>query len=275
MRTEMGNRLVGSGTNALASSIIMVCRPRSMDAETISRKRYLSELEQELKECLDEMIGGTGGTSPLAPVDLAQSAIGPGIGVFSRYKAVLQADGSAMAVREALVLINKAVDEYLNHAESDMDSDTRFCVDWFQQYGFETAAFGEANVLASAKGTSVEGVVEAGVAEAKAGKVRLLRIKEYDAAWDPTSDRRLPIWEACHQMARALQVSESEAGKLLGRMPEKADSVRQLAYRLYTVCERKGWSEDAGHYNALVANWHAIVETVQAIGVSGTQDSLL
>jgi putative DNA methylase len=275
MRTEGAGRLIAKDTNALASSIVLVCRPRPTDAPTVSRKQFLKELNETIPIALEAMVGGEEGISPVAPVDLAQAAIGPGIGLFSSFSVVLEADGSPMKVKEALVLTNKAIDEYFSHVESDMDSDTRFCVDWFQQYGFETAAFGEANVLASAKGTSVEGVVEAGVVEAKAGKVRLLRIMEYDANWDPTSDRRLPIWEACHQMARALLVSESEAGKLLARMPEKADSVRQLAYRLYTLCERKGWSEDAGYYNALVANWHAIVEASQKSGLARTQGSLL
>lgn len=275
LRTERLARSIGIGANALASSILLVCRPKSADAETISRKRFIQELESEVSEGLEIMIGGETGASPIAPVDLAQAAIGPGIGVYSRYAAVLEADGKKMDVRDALVLINKAVDEFLTHAESDMDSDTRFCVDWFQQYGFQTSAFGGADVLARAKGTSVEGLVEAGVAEAKGGKVRLLKIADYSTDWDPAADRRLPIWEACHQLARALQVSESEAGRLLSRMPEKAEPVRQLAYRLYTVCERKGWAEEAGHYNALVTSWHAIADAAQKVGTIGAQGSLL
>jgi putative DNA methylase len=275
MRTEGSGRLVAKGTNALASSIVLVCRPRSVSAPTVSRKQFLKELDETVPVALEAMVGGVEGVSPVAPVDLAQAAIGPGIGLFSSFSAVLEADGSPMSVRDALVLTNKSVDEYFTHVESDMDSYTRFCVDWFQQYGFDTAAFGDANVLASAKGTSVEGVVEAGVAEAKGGKVRLLRIEEYDPEWDPSKDRRLPIWEACHQMLRALQRSESEAGSLLGRMPDKTESIRQLAYRLYTVCERKGWTIEAGHYNALVASWHAIVEAAQKSGLAGTQESLL
>lgn len=275
MRTEMGSRMIGAGTNALASSIVLVCRSRPSSAQSISRKLFLKELDEAISEGLSDMVGGTGDVSPVAPVDLAQASIGPGIGVFSRYVAVLEADGSAMSVHDAMILINKAVDEYFSHVESEMDSDTRFCVDWFQQYGFETASFGGADVLARAKGTSVEGLVEAGVAEAKGGKVRLLKIGDYAKDWDPASDSRLPIWEACHQLARALQSSESEAGRLLARMPEKSEPVRQLAYRLYTVCERKGWAEEAGHYNALVTSWHAIADAAQKNGTIGAQESLL
>ena len=142
------------------------------------------------------MIGGTEAASPIAPVDLAQAAIGPGMAVFSKYKAILEADGKPMSVHNALILINKSIDEYFSDAESDMGNDTRFCVDWFQQYGFKPGPFGEADVLARAKGTSVEGVAEAGVLDSKAGKVRRLKVTEYPADWDPKTDDRIPIWEA-------------------------------------------------------------------------------
>jgi putative DNA methylase len=193
-------------------------------------------------------------------VDLAQAAIGPGMGIYSKYKAVLEADGSPMTVHTALILINKAVDEYFSHVESDMDADTRFCVAWFQQYEFKAGAFGEADVLARAKGTSVDGVKNAGVVEAGSGQVRLLRVKEYPSDWDPTADGRTPVWEALHQMIRALNISEAVAGELLAKMPNKAEPIKQLAFRLYTLCERNGWAEDARDYNNLAISWHAIVE---------------
>jgi putative DNA methylase len=274
MRTELSNRMVGSGTNALASSIVLVCRRRPDDAPTISRKQFLRELDDTLPEALEEMIGGSEGVSPIAPVDLAQAAIGPGMAVFSRYEAVLEADGPPMSVHNALILINKAIDEYFSQAESDMDSDTRFCVAWFLQYGFAAGQFGEADVLARAKGTTVDGVQQAGVVESGMGRVRLLRLDEYPAEWDPKIDKRVPVWAACHQLCRALRASETEAGRLLARMPDKGEPVRQLAYRLYTQCERKGWAEEARSYNELITAWPAILDEARRIGESGKQMEL-
>ena len=270
MRTELSNRMIGMGTNALASSIVLVCHPRPADATTVSRREFLSELKHTLPLALAELQQGN-----IAPVDLAQASIGPGMAVFTKHKAVLEADGSPMAVRAALIHINKAIDDYFSEAEGDMDADTRFCIGWFQQYEFAEGPFGEADVLARAKGTAVDGVRDAGVIHAGKGKVRLLRVKEYPASWDPTKDSRLPIWEACHQMCRALGESESEAGALLARMPDKQDAIRQLAYRLYTICERKGWAEDARAYNELVTSWPAIVEQSLKAGHKGSQMSLL
>ncbi len=274
MRTERTARSISIGTNALASSIILVCRKRPANAQTISRKQFLRELDDTLPESLAEMIGGSKGVSPIAPVDLAQAAIGPGMSVFSKYENVLEADGSPMSVHNALILINKAIDEYFSQAESDMDSDTRFCVDWFLQYGFTTGPFGEADVLARAKGTTVDGVEQAGVIKSGSGKVRLLHLNEYSADWDPTIDKRVPVWEGCHQLCRALQTSETEAGRLLARMPEKGESIRQLAYRLYTQCERKGRTDDARNYNGLITSWHAILEESRKAGEKGTQMNL-
>ena len=274
MRTENKTRLVGMVTNALASSIVLVCRKRDADAPAISRKQFLRQLEEELPEALEAMIGGREGATAVAPVDLAQAAIGPGMAVFSRYSAVLEADGSPMPVRTALTIINKAIDEYFSHAEGDMDADTRFCVDWFQQHGFGAGVFGSADVLARAKGTSVNGVREAGAVASGGGKVRLLAVDDYAADWDPTTDKRVPVWQACHQMARALAESESAAGALLARMPEKTEPIRQLAYRLYTVCERKGWAEEARVYNGLIASWHAIVEASHQAGHKDEQIGL-
>ena len=270
MRTELSNRMIGMGTNALASSIVLVCHPRPTDATTVSRREFLSELKHTLPLALAELQQGN-----IAPVDLAQASIGPGMAVFTKHKAVLEADGSPMAVRAALIHINKAIDDYFSEAEGDMDADTRFCIGWFQQYEFAEGPFGEADVLARAKGTAVDGVRDAGVIHAGKGKVRLLRVKEYPTSWDPKKDSRLPIWEACHQMCRALGESESEAGALLARMPEKQDAIRQLAYRLYTICERKGWAEDARAYNELVTSWPAIVEESLKTGHKGSQMSLL
>jgi len=246
--------MVGSGTNALASSIILVCRKRSDTAETISRRELLRELNQVLPEALDEMTRGAGeDRSPVAPVDLSQAIIGPGMAVFSKYAAVLEADGTPMTVKTALQLINRFL------AEDDFDGDTQFCLHWFDQYAWGEGAYGEADVLARAKATSVAGVSEAGVVVSGAGKVRLRKPSEYPADWDPTTDTRLPVWEALHQLIRALRDGgESEAGRLLAVIKGKTDAIRQLAYRLYTLCERRGLAEDARAYNELVTAWEQV-----------------
>ncbi len=263
--------------NALASSIVLVCRKRDASAPSIPRRQFLRELKEELPEALDTMIGGKKGATVIAPVDLAQAAIGPGMAVYSRYSGILEADGSKMSVRDALIQINKVVDEFFNEAEGDMDSDTRFCIDWFMQYGFKTGLYGEADVLARAKGTSVDGLVLAGGVDSRAGKVRLLKLSEYPEGWDPRKDQRTPTWEALHHMIRVLrQGGESEAGKLLARMAARSDGIRQLAYRLYTLCERKGWAEEARAYNELIASWHDTTMTAhQATGRREVQRSLL
>ncbi|MFC1762347.1 DUF1156 domain-containing protein [Planctomycetota bacterium] len=255
MRTERSARSRGQGSNALASSVVLVCRKRLSNAESISRRRFLRELNAALPEALDEMTRGVEGEqSPVAPVDLSQAIIGPGMAVFSKYSAVLEADGEPMTVRTALQLINRFL------AEDDFDKDTQFCLHWFEQYGWNEGVFGEADVLARAKATSVDGVYEAGVVERGGGKVRLLRWSEYPTDWDPAKDLRTPVWEALHHLIRGLkQGGESDAGKLLAGVQSQAEAARQLAYRLYTLCERKGWAEDARAYNELITSWSAIV----------------
>ncbi len=259
MRTENATRMIGSGTNALASSIVLVCRPRSVTASTISRRAFLRELNQVLPEALDEMTKGSGDDrSPVAPVDLSQAIIGPGMAVFSKYSAVLEADGTPMSVRTALQLINRFL------AEDDFDHDTQFCLSWFGQYGWKEGKFGEADTLARAKGTSVDGVKQAGVLYATGGVVRLLKWAEYPTDWAPGADTRLPIWEVLHQLIRLFKTEgESGAGGMLAAVQSKAEATRQLAYRLYTLCERAGWAEDARAYNEIVTSWGAI-ETAAA-----------
>ncbi|EWH01928.1 DUF1156 domain-containing protein [Halomonas sp. BC04] len=195
MRTEMGNRMIGSGTNALASSIVLVCRKRETNAESISRRNFQRQLREEMPEALETMIGGETGQAPIAPVDLAQSAIGPGMAIYSKYEAVLNQDGSKMSVHDALVLINRAITEFLSPDSGNFDADTQFCASWFDQYAWSAGPFGEAQVLAQAKGTTVDGVKEAGVVESGSGKVRLLKWGEYQSEWDPTTDKRTPVWE--------------------------------------------------------------------------------
>jgi putative DNA methylase len=267
MRTELANRMIASGTNALASSVVLVCRKRSENAVSISRRQFQRELREEMPEALEAMIGGSSGASPIAPVDLAQAAIGPGMAIFSKYEAVLNQDGSKMSVHDALILINRAITDYLNPDSGNFDNDTLFCDDWFSQYGWSTGPFGDANTLAQAKGTSVDGVREAGVIESGGGKVRLLKWSEYPTDWDPKTDTRTPVWEACHHMIRVLnQQGEGEAGALLALMPERGEHIRQLAYHLYTLCERKKWAEEARAYNELIGSWHAIVAASSELG---------
>ena len=259
MRTEQSAALKAQ-MNSLASSIVLVCRKRPPDAPSISRREFIRELNGVLPEALDEMTRGAGGEhSPVAPVDLSQAIIGPGMAVFSKYAAVLEADGSPMGVRTALQLINRFL------AEDDFDADTQFCLHWFEQHGWSESVFGEADVLARSKSTSVDGMKEAGVLHSGSGKVRLLKWAEYPTDWDPHTDKRTPVWEALHQLIRALkQGGESASGVLLVALGGKAEAVRQLAYRLYTLCERLGQAEDARAYNELITSWTGI-ETAAAI----------
>jgi len=269
MRTERGARSIGIGANVLASSIVLVCRPRSADALTITRRAFQRELNRVLPEALDEMTRGSGDDrSPVAPVDLSQAIIGPGMAVFSKYAAVLEADGSPMNVKTALSLINRFL------AEDDFDHDTQFCLHWFEQYGWKEGKFGDADTLARAKGTSVERVKHAGVLTAAGGVVRLLKWADYPANWDPESHERLPIWEALHHLIRVFKTEgESGAGAVLAAVQAKAEATRQLAYRLYTLCERAGWAEDARAYNEIITSWSAI--EAAAMRVPGPKQAAL
>jgi len=255
MRTELDRRLVGQETNSLASSIILVCRKRAHDAPSTSRREFIRELNGILPEALDQMTRGAGEEqSPVAPVDLSQAIIGPGMAVFSKYSAVLEADGTPMSVRSALQLINRFI------AEDDFDAETQFCLSWFEQNGWKDESFGAADTLARGKGTSVDGVKDAGVIQSGGGKVRLYKWSEYPADWDPLKDNRTPIWEALHHLIRALKRDggEGASGALLALLGGKAEAVRQLAYRLYTLCERLGQAEDARAYNELITSWTGI-----------------
>jgi len=253
--------------NVLASSVVLVCRKREATAGTISRRDFQRQLREQMPEALETMIGGTTGQSPIAPVDLAQAAIGPGMAIYSKYAGVLNQDGTPMSVHDALILINREITDYLTPDAGSFDSDTLFCNSWFEGFGWSAGPFGDANTLAQAKGTSVGGVQDAGVVESGGGKVRLLRWAEYPGDWDPKADTRTPIWEAAHHLIRALnQQGESEAGALLARMPDKGEAIRQLAYHLYTLCERKKWADDARAYNELITAWHAIVTASHETG---------
>jgi putative DNA methylase len=269
MRTELGNRMIGSGTNALASSIVLVCRPRAPDAPSISRRAFLRELNAALPDALLDMTRG-GVNSPVAPVDLSQAIIGPGMAIFSQYSAVLEADGTPMRVKTALQLINRFF------AEDDFDHDTQVCLAWFEQQGWATGKFGEADVLARAKGTSVGHLSESGVVDSSGGNLRLLKWAELPREWPPVTHSKAPIWQALHQLIRALhQDGETAAGAQLARMPDQAEAIRALAYRLYTLCERKSWADDARAYNELVAAWNGIEQAAGESGIVATQRPLI
>jgi putative DNA methylase len=268
MRTERDARSIGIGSNALASSIVLVCRKRATDASTISRREFIRELNLTLPDALSEMTRG-GINSPVAPVDLSQAIIGPGMEVFSKYSAVTEANGNPMSVRTALQLINRFI------GEDDFDHDTQFCLAWFEQHGWAEGKYGEADVLARAKGTSVGGLTEAGVVESSAGNLRLLKWAEMPRDWSPENDNRVPIWEALHQLIRALnQDGETAAGALLARMPDKTANLNALMYRLYILCERQGWAEEARAYNELQGAWVGIEQASQEVGHIGSQSQM-
>jgi len=245
--------------NALASSIVLVCRKRPADAPTATRREFIAALKAELPIALRRLQEGN-----IAPVDLAQAAIGPGMAVFTRYAKVLDAEGKLVPVRDALALINQVLDETLAEQEGDFDADSRFALAWFEQHGFAEGEFGVADVLARAKNTSVDGLREAGILESKRGKVRLLKPSELPEDWDPAADARFTHWETVHHLIRVIEAGgESAAAALVAKLGSKAETARELAYRLYTVCERKKRAAEALSYNALVQSWPEISRLVQ------------
>jgi putative DNA methylase len=254
MRTEGDNRQVGVGTNALASSIVLVCRLRGANAPTVTRRDFLTALKEELPAALMHLQRGN-----IAPVDLAQAAIGPGMAVYTRYAKVLDAGGDSLTVRDALAIINQTLDEVLAEQEGDFDADSRWALAWFEQSGFTPGDYGLAEMLSKAKNTSVGGMVEARIVASKGGKVRLLKPTELPADWDPVTDTRLTAWEVVHQLIRALEEGgEGSAASLVAKLGGKAEVARELAYRLYTICERKKRAQEALSYNGLVQSWPEI-----------------
>jgi putative DNA methylase len=209
-------------------------------------------------------------------VDLAQAAIGPGMAVYTRYARILDTEGKPLAVREALTLINQTLDEILAEQEGDFDTDSRWALAWFEQSGLAEGQYGVAETLSKAKNTSISGMVEAGILASKGGKVRLLRPGELPANWDPTTDQRLTVWEAVHQLIRVLEAGgESAAASLVAKLGSHAEKARELAYRLYTLCERKKRAQEALSYNGLVQSWPEITRLARASGkLRGEQGGL-
>ena len=255
IRTERSGRTIGIGTNALASSIVLVCRPRQANEPTATRREFVSELKAELPLALAHLQRGN-----IAPVDLAQAAIGPGMAVYTRYARVVDAGGKSLSVREALALINETLDEAFAEQEGDFDADSRFAIAWFEQSGFSEGEFGVADVLARAKVTSVPGLAQDGILVSKGGRVRLLKPDELALDWDPTTDPRLTIWEIVHHLIRVLEAGgEGAAAQLAATLGAKAEVARELAYRLYTIAERKKRAVEALSYNGLVQSWPEIM----------------
>lgn len=253
MRTERDQGLK-TGKNVLASSIILVCRPQAENAPTTTRREFLNQLKTELPIALAHLQKGN-----IAPVDFAQAAIGPGMAIYSRYSRILESSGKPMTVRTALGLINQTLTEVLSEQEDEFDADTRWALAWFEQHGFGEGQFGVAETLSKAKNTSVAGMVEAGILESKAGRVCLLKPSELAGTWNPDTDTRLTVWEMVHHLIRVLETSgEGPAAELLAKLGSKAEVARELAYRLYTICERKKRAVEAMAYNGLVQSWHEI-----------------
>ena len=263
MRTEMANRMIASGTNALANSVVLVCRKKDKTAEVITRADFIRSLRRELPPALADLQAAN-----IAPADMPQSAIGPGMGVFSRYKSVLESDDSDMSVKTALQLINRELDEFLNTVQGEFDADTRFGISWFEQHGYEAGEFGAANNIAQARGISVESVKHAGIISASAGKVKILKRDELLDDWSPEDDTHLTIWECCQYLIRTLETDgEVEAAYLLKRIgPDKAESVKELAYCLYDICANKrSDAKEATSYNGLIAVWSELTRQAASL----------
>jgi putative DNA methylase len=271
VRTEQPKGLRAFEQNALASSIVLVCRSGAANVATATRREFVAALKAELPTALALLQ-----RSNIAPVDLAQAAIGPGMAIYTRYERVLDAEGKPLQVREALALINQTLDEVLAEQEGDFDPDSRWALAWFEQSGFAEGDYGVAETLSKAKNTSVRGMVDAGVVESKRGKVRLLRPDELPADWDPATEGRLTVWEMVHHLIRALEAGgESAAAALVAKLGSRAEIVRELAYRLYTLSERKKRPQEALRYNALVQSWPEISRLAKESGTGRAQQTTM
>lgn len=263
MRSELKNRMLSQGTNALASSILLACRPRPADARAVARRAFVAALKSELPEALRTLMQGA-----IAPVDLAQAAIGPGISVFSRYAKVREADGSDMSVRDALQLINATLDEVLGEQESDLDSDTRFAVRWYRQYGWEADSSGIADQLARSSDTSLAELQRGGIFEAKGGKARLLSPTQLNEEWDPAADEHVSVWEATVRLAAVLaKDGVDKVAELLPAVGEKVslDAVKELGFLLFHEAEKNKDTDDAILFNGLVSSWGDLNEQARQI----------
>ena len=273
IRTELANKVSGHNSNMLASSIVLALRPRSDSAETISRRGFVQSLKLELPRALRELQQGS-----IAPVDLAQAAIGPGMSVFSRHARVLEADGSDMTVRTALALINQALDEVLSDQEGDFDAETRFAVKWFSQYGWNEVQSGEADVLTRAVNTTVAMLERGGIFRAAAGKARLLEPSEMSEGWNPADDKEISVWEVAVRLGHALLTEGTDQASIWMREAAARvdlDAVKELAYLMYSVSERKGWTEAAMLFNALGTSWSDVAGAARVAPASVSKQGSL
>jgi putative DNA methylase len=271
IRTELGNRTRSFDSNALASSIVLACRPRPADAGFTDRRGLITALREDFPEALRRLEQGK-----IAPVDLRQAAIGPGMAVFSRYARVNEPDGSRMRVRAALSLINQVLDEKLSQLEGDVSAETRWCVEWFKQFGFDTGPFGTAETLSKGIDTSIDGLERAGVLKSRAGKVKLLSVREIPDLYDPREDDRTSEWEICLHLAKALELrGASDAAALMAAARDvpmvDLDDVRELAYLLYSIAEKKGWAETALLFNNLGTSWTDLEDASRKAGAMAGQ----
>ena len=254
MRTELVSRMRGQKSNALASSILLVCRKHPSNALVATRNEFISALKAELPKAIRHLQAGN-----IAPVDLAQASIGPGMAIYTRYSKVLDVNGNPVPVRDALILINRMLDDVLAEQENDFDADTRWALAWFKQHGFTEGDYGVAEILSKAKNTSVGGLIEAGILFSQAGKVRLLKPDELSDNWDPATDERLTVWEMVHHLVRMLEgKGEKAASRMLAQLGSKAEIARELCYQLYTTCEGNKYAVEALSYNSLVRSWPEI-----------------
>jgi len=257
------------GSNALASYIMLACRPRAANAPLARRSDFLTDMKAELPEALKKLQQAS-----IAPVDLAQASLGPGIAAYSRYSKVIEPDGSPMPVRTALSLVNRELKSFVKHGIGDIDSETQFMIEWFEQYGMQQGEFGRAETLSKAKNTSVEGLSRAGILVSHGGKVSIKLREEYADDWDPVIDRRLTLWECTQHLIKRLHEGEDEAAKLVSRLGGKSEDAKNLAYHLFNICESKGMIDEARAYNELVTAWPEIQRKVAGITGTGPQKIL-
>lgn len=274
-RTETPSRMLAQGRNALASSIVLALRPRSESAPTIDRREFIGALQSELPDALRDLQQGR-----IAPVDLPQAAIGPGMAIFSRNASVVEADGSSMSVRSALARINEILDQVLNEQEGDFDAPTRFAIAWYRQHGYGTGKFGDANNIANARNTTVEAMERGGILSSAAGKVTLLSPAASPVGYDPTVDEHISAWEVLHQMIAALERDGIvEAAELLAaagsrtEAPVDADLVKELAFLLFSIAEKSGWTQDALAFNTLATSWPEIIDAARTGGARSPEQA--
>jgi putative DNA methylase len=266
VRTERTGRIRDIKANALASSVVLACRPRPANAGFTDRRGLISALREEFPEALRKLEQGK-----LAPVDLRQAAIGPGMAVFSRYARVNEPDGSPMRVRAALSLINQVLDEKLSQLEGGVSAETRWCVEWFKQFGFDAGPFGTAETLSKGIDTSIDGLERGGVLRSRAGKVKLLSVRDLPDFYDPREDERTSEWEICLHLAKALEIrGTADAAALMAAARDvptvDLDDVKELAYLLYSIAEKKGWAETALLFNNLGTSWMDLEDASRKTG---------